>query len=115
MFEHILLERIWHMAISRTALMLALGVAPMLVASPLATAGPNEGYVTAESRYGNGVVRAPVRMAQFGRQVKLPGGPWLYCETNSLLFDRNRPCSETLRRETIDFWETRSEEGNSHD
>ncbi len=103
------------MAISRTALMLALGVAPMLVASPLATAGPNEGYVTAQSRYGNGVVRAPVRMAQFGRQVKLPGGPWLYCETNSLLFDRNRPCSETLRRETIDFWETRSEEGNSHD
>jgi len=115
MFEHILLERIWHMAISRTALMLALGVAPMLVASPLATAGPNEGYVTAQSRYGNGVVRAPVRMAQFGRQVKLPGGPWLYCETNSLLFDRNRPCSETLRRETIDFWETRSEEGDSHD
>lgn len=103
------------MAICRTALILALGVAPMLVASSLATAGPYEGYVTAHSRYGNGEVSAPVRLAQFGRQVKLPGGPWLYCETNSLLFDRNRPCSETLRRESIDFWETRSEDGDSRD
>ena len=99
------------MAICRTALILALGVAPMLVASSLATAGPYEGYVTAHSRYGNGEVSAPVRLAQFGRQVKLPGGPWLYCEHNSLLFDYNRPCSETLRRETIDFWETQSEDG----
>ncbi len=103
------------MAIGRTALILALGVAPMLVASSLATAGPYAGYVTAESRYGNGAVSAPVRVAQFGRQVKLPGGFWLYCETNSLLFDRNRPCSETLRRETIDFWETQSEEGSGRD
>jgi len=67
-------------------------------------------YVTAYSRYGNGVVRAPVRAAAFGYQVKLPGGPWLYCKNSSLLFDRHRPCSETLRRQTIDYWETIAEE-----
>lgn len=82
----------------------------MLLGPMLAMASPTIGYVTAESRYGNGVVRAPVRVAQFGRQVKLPGGLWLYCERSGLFSDRHRPCSETLRRETIDYWETRSEE-----
>ncbi len=67
-------------------------------------------FVTAYSRYGNGAVSAPVRAAQFGYQVKLPGGAWLYCENNSLLFGRYRPCSETLRRQSLDFWETIDEE-----
>ena len=98
------------MAPGKTIVILAAGVLPMLATASVALADPKIGYVTAYSRYGNGVVRAPVRAAQFGRQVKLPGGPWLYCMRSSLLFDRNRPCSETLRRETIDFWETRSEE-----
>ena len=98
------------MAFGRTALILAIGLAPMLLVSP---PGMASSYVTAYSRYGNGEVRAPVRAAEFGYQVKLPGGPWLYCETNSLIFGRNRPCSETLRRQTLDFWETMSEESNS--
>ncbi len=98
------------MAFGRTALILAMGLAPVLfVSSP----GMASSYVTAYSRYGNGQVRAPVRAAEFGYQVKLPGGPWLYCENNSLIFGRNRPCSETLRRQTLDFWETMSEENNS--
>ncbi len=98
------------MAFDRTALILAMGLAPMLLVSSPGIAGS---YVTAYSRYGNGEVRAPVRAAEFGYQVKLPGGPWLYCENNSLIFGRNRPCSETLRRQTLDFWETMSEENNS--
>jgi len=103
------------MTFGKTALILAAGAIPMILGSYAATAGSTIGYVTAYSNYGNGTVRAPVRVAQFGRQVKLPGGPWLYCEKSGLLFGRNRPCSETLRRETIDFWETRADEqgGNS--
>lgn len=69
-----------------------------------------EGYVTAYSDFGNGTLRAPVRMAQYGLQVRLPGGTWIYCERPGLIFRRNRPCSETLRRESLDFWETRQEE-----
>lgn len=98
------------MAFGKTVLILAAGVVPMLAGSSPAVAGRNIGYVTAESRYGNGTVRAPVREAQFGRQVKLPGGPWLYCERSGLLPGNRRPCTETLRRETIDFWESRSED-----
>ncbi|GBE42716.1 hypothetical protein BMS3Bbin10_00779 [bacterium BMS3Bbin10] len=98
------------MAFIRTAAIAALAVTAVFVSFSASMAGPYAGYVTAYSRYGNGIVRAPVRAAQFGYQVKLPGGPWLYCERSSLLFDRNRPCSETLRRQTLDFWETISEE-----
>ena len=98
------------MSPGRIILILATGLAPMLMASSISMAGS---YVTAYSRYGNGEVRAPVRDAQFGYQVKLPGGPWLYCENNSLLFDRYRPCSETLRRQSLDFWETIDEESSS--
>jgi len=95
------------MSIGKTVLILALGLAPMLFVSTPGLAGS---YVTAYSNYGNGRVSAPVREAQFGYQVKLPGGSWHYCEHNSLFFGRNRPCSETLRRETLDYWETQSEE-----
>lgn len=90
-----------------------------LLAATCATAGlfltaavppADAGSVTAFSRYGNGALRAPVRLGQFGMQVRLPGGTWIYCERTSLFFDRNRPCSETLRRHSLDFWETMSEE-----
>ncbi len=62
---------------------------------------PHDGYVTAESRYGAARISAPVRANQYGRlQVRLPGGTWIDCV---------RSCSETLRRETIDFWHIRSD------
>lgn len=54
------------------------------------------GYVTAESRFGNGSVSGAVRRADRGWQVQLPGGTWEYCR---------RSCSETLRVETVDKWE----------
>ena len=58
--------------------------------------GPEPSVVTAESRYGNGVVSGPVRAARNGYEVRLPGGSWVGCRHS---------CSETLRVETVDFWE----------
>ncbi|MFA5952100.1 MAG: hypothetical protein WC807_17650 [Hyphomicrobium sp.] len=63
--------------------------------------GPSEDYssgiVTAESRYGNGSIRAAVRGNTLGWEVQLPGGRWIFCR---------RSCSETLRVETVDFFES---------
>jgi hypothetical protein len=54
------------------------------------------GFVTAESNYGNGTVRGPVRRTAQGRfEVRLPGGTWMECGFS---------CADTLRRETVDFW-----------
>ena len=56
-------------------------------------------YVTAESRFGHGTVQGPVRVARAGnREVRLPGGIWISC---------SRSCAETLRVESIDFWENK--------
>jgi hypothetical protein len=54
-------------------------------------------YVVAESRWGRGTVRGEVRPGRHGWQVRLPGGTWIDCV---------RSCSETLRLQTVDFWET---------
>jgi hypothetical protein len=61
---------------------------------------PAVGFVAAESRYSSQTIAAPVRISAIGRrEVRLPGGTWIEC---------HRSCSETLRRETIDFWYIRS-------
>jgi hypothetical protein len=62
-----------------------------------AAAGPGVvGYVTADSRYSGQSVSGPVRRGPKGQlEVRLPGGTWLEC---------GRSCSDTLRRETVDFW-----------
>ncbi len=88
-------------------------IAVSLVALGLSTAGvcaggPSRGYVyghsgegivTAESRFGHGVVSGPVRIARAGsREVRLPGGTWISC---------SRSCAETLRVESVDFWENK--------
>ena len=55
------------------------------------------GQVTAESRYGTATVSGPVRRISRDRlEVRLPGGTWVECA---------RSCSDTLRRETVDFWQ----------
>lgn len=96
-----------------TAALLSAGLLAALIPT-LAEAGRPLGYVTAYSDYGNGQVSAPVRRAEFGYQVKLPGGPWIYCQRNSLFIARileyASPCSDTLRRQSLDFWETQSED-----
>lgn len=85
------------------ALLAAAGPAVVL-ASSATEAGylrrPVEGDVAvAASRYGNGTVSGPVRQTRTGYEVRLPGGTWTACR---------RSCSETLRVETVDFFETNS-------
>jgi hypothetical protein len=53
-------------------------------------------FVYAESWYGFKKVAAPVRRAELGDQVRLPGGTWVYCEFS---------CEYTLRRQSLDFWQ----------
>jgi len=52
--------------------------------------------VVAHSRFNNGSITAPVRIAAYGYQVRLPNGAWVKCR---------RSCSETLRVETVDLHE----------
>jgi hypothetical protein len=67
--------------------------------------GSGYGYVTAESRYTSATITGPVRYGPHGRlEVRLPGGTWLEC---------GRSCSDTLRRETIDFWYSRDPRGST--
>lgn len=55
-------------------------------------------YVVAESNYGKGSVTGAVREGHRGvLQVQMPNGSWIDCV---------RSCSETLRRATVDFWES---------
>jgi hypothetical protein len=67
----------------------------------------DDGVVIAESRYGSARVSGPTRVGARGRrEVRLPGGTWLEC---------GRSCSETLRRETVDFWQGRDSRGGAAD
>jgi len=71
-----------------------------------AAPGPIEGYVVAESRFGHGTVTGPVRRVRTGFEVRMPGGTWIACR---------RSCSETLRVESVDFWENRGAGRNAID
>src|SRR5690349_11101424 len=83
-----------------TAFALALAAAPF--AAPSAEAGrflrraPEGDVAVAVSRFGNGTVAGPVRSTSTGYEVRKPSGTWIACRTS---------CSETLRVETIDFFE----------
>ena len=73
-----------------------------------AQAGPRRsqdgtGSVTAQSRYGNPARTASVRRGQFGPEVNIGNNTWMHCAAGD--------CQNTLRREKIDFWETKREEG----
>jgi hypothetical protein len=65
--------------------------------------GPS-GEVVVESQFGHGTVSGPVRAARHGREVRMPGGTWIDC---------GRSCAETLRTETVDFWENKGAGPNS--
>jgi hypothetical protein len=87
---------------THAVLALALISTGPLLASTGAEAGnllrrPVEGDVAvAESRHGNGTVSGPVRQTRTGYEVRKPNGTWIACR---------RSCSETLRVETVDFYE----------
>lgn len=57
----------------------------------------NRGTIVACSWYGNQCVTAPVRRGKLGPEVRTKGGTWIDCRGD---------CRETLREETLDFWET---------
>lgn len=59
---------------------------------------PAGDVVVAESRFGHGTVSGAVRQGRTGLEVQLPGGTWIACR---------KSCSETLRVESVDFWENR--------
>jgi hypothetical protein len=58
--------------------------------------------ITVDSRYGHGSVSGPVRRGARNLEVRLPGGTWVDCEAH---------CAETLRRQTVDFWENHGRDG----
>ncbi|MFN0219109.1 MAG: hypothetical protein ACKVP4_09875 [Hyphomicrobium sp.] len=62
--------------------------------------GESLGMIKACSTYGRGCVSAPVRMTSLGAQYRSPGGNWTWCEHD---------CRDTLRRDTIDFWDDQRE------
>lgn len=59
--------------------------------------GGQPNYVVAESWWGHGSIRAPVRQGRTGLEVRLPRGTWIDC---------GRSCAQTLRQQTVDFWES---------
>jgi hypothetical protein len=95
---------------NRTLTILALSAVTGLAASAVTPAdagwrdrgynGVEEGYVVANSRFGNGSVRGAVREGREGLQVQLPGGTWEYCRAS---------CSETLRVSTVDQFENQGQ------
>jgi hypothetical protein len=60
----------------------------------------DRGAVTVCSDYGNGCYRAPVKRSKWGHKMRLKGGTWIDCRGD---------CQQTLREETIDFWETQND------
>ena len=63
-----------------------------------ADAAPRRGeQITGCSRFGHGCISGVVRPGRFDNEVRLPGGTWIGCA---------RDCRDTLRAETVDFWET---------
>ena len=80
------------------AALLAAGLAIPTVSPVAADRNPPGivGFATADSRYSGQSVRGPVRRGPQGQlEVRLPGGTWLECGLS---------CSDTLRRQTVDFW-----------
>jgi hypothetical protein len=90
------------MIMSRRTIYLATAVAVLAAASSASAggpkSGPSSGHVVVASQFGHGTVSGPVRDGRHGLEVRLPGGTWLDC---------GRSCSETLRTESVDFWENR--------
>lgn len=62
-----------------------------------ASAGARKGTITVCGTFGNAACyTAPVRRTASGAQFQLKSGRWVDCA---------RDCHDTLRRETVDFWD----------
>jgi len=64
------------------------------------------GTVSVCSLYGKGCITAPVRPGQYDYEVRLPGRVWISCA---------RDCKQTLREQSIDFFETLRERAPGND
>lgn len=63
----------------------------------------SSGYVTAESRIGNGHVTAEVRPgSRGGYEYRVPGGSWRDCEGD---------CAVTITNKVLDFWDNQANRG----
>lgn len=86
---------------SNHAVMLAsFSLAALAFATDMAAARGGDrdrGAATTCSRYGSDCISAQTRRGRLGREVRLPGGTWIDCKGD---------CRNTLREETIDFFET---------
>jgi hypothetical protein len=81
-----------------TSLILLASAAVMLPVAAEAQRERDTGSsVTSCSRYGKGCISATTRRGNVEREVRLPGGTWIGCKLD---------CRETLREESIDFFET---------
>ena len=85
------------------------GALLLAAAAMLGHAGPGDarpgrdqgGTVKVCSLYGKGCLAAPTRPGRFNdREVRLPGGTWIACKLD---------CKQTLREESVDFFETLNE------
>lgn len=66
--------------------------------------GRSLGTVTACSTNGHfACYSAPVRASRYDKVMRLKGGTWISCDGD---------CRETLRKETVDFWDTQRENSN---
>lgn len=84
----------------------ALAALGLIFASSSATtaAQPTSGKVVACSAYGNGCYEARIRKGRYGQEMRLKSGTWIDCRGD---------CRETLREETVDFWETQNRRAKS--
>ena len=81
----------------KVGLVVGSGLVAALVAAPAIAHEPRRpSMVVAESNFGKGTVSGAVREGRVGLEVQLPGGSWISCV---------RSCSDTLRRQTVDFWD----------
>lgn len=89
------------MRTQRLTVLAPLGLLALTCLAPaIAYAKTKSSTVTACSRYGSDCYTAPVRQTSLGPKMQLKGGTWIWCETD---------CRDTLRRETVDFWQDQME------
>ncbi len=83
-------------------LSLGFGLSQGGAAAAFGRAAPDysSGYVTAESRVGNGSITAEVRPGtRGGYEYRVPGGSWSDCEGD---------CEVTITNKVLDFWDNQA-------
>ena len=85
--------------LAKLGLVVCTGVIAAMTVAPVLARERHPSMVYAESSFGKGSVSGAVREGRVGLEVQLPGGSWVSC---------GRSCSDTLRRQTVDFWDNQA-------